>query len=70
MSLRQFEGVQVTHPVARYGLPAGAVGTILDVYEGGAAFEVEFPELDENDITATLHADEVAPVSLMAAAKP
>jgi hypothetical protein len=69
MSLRQFERVQVTHPVARYGLPAGAVGTILDVYEDGIAFEIEFPELDESDITATLHADEIAPLSLMAAAK-
>jgi len=61
MKLQQFERVRVTRPVPRYRLPAGAVGTIMDIYEDGAAFEVEFPELEDGDVTATLLADEVAP---------
>ena len=34
--------VVLTHPVAAHGLEAGDIGTIVHVYQDGAAYEVEF----------------------------
>lgn len=63
MKIQEFERVRVTRPVSRYHLSKGAIGTVLEVHADGQAFEVEFPELEETDITATLNADEIAPVA-------
>ena len=36
--------VRLRHPRPASNLPAGAVGTIVHIYKGGAAYEVEFTE--------------------------
>jgi len=43
---REHERVVLTGPVPADGLVAGDVGTVVHVYPGAAAFEVEFLRLD------------------------
>ncbi len=42
MTYKNLEIVVLTHDISEYGLKEGDTGTVVDVYEGGEAYEVEF----------------------------
>lgn len=44
--IREHERVVLTGPLPANGLAPGDVGTVVHVYPGAAAFEVEFMKLD------------------------
>jgi hypothetical protein len=44
--MKEHELVVLTHGVSEHGLAAGDVGTVVHVYPGGGAFEVEFASAD------------------------
>ena len=55
--IREHERVVLTGPVPANGLVAGDVGTVVHVYPGEAAFEVEFLLLDGSTaVVATVNA--------------
>ncbi|MBL9122586.1 MAG: DUF4926 domain-containing protein [Planctomycetaceae bacterium] len=61
---REHELVVLLVPVAECALEAGDVGTVVHVYEGNAAFEVEFVTLDgHTTAVVTLKPDQVRPVT-------
>jgi hypothetical protein len=62
--IKEHERVVLTTPVPAGALEAGDVGTVVDVYADGRAYEVEFLTLD--GLTAavvTLEAGQVRPVA-------
>jgi hypothetical protein len=60
--MKELSMVEVTVDVPRHGLAAGALGTIVYVHEGGAAYEVEFARPDGASVV-TLEAGLLRPVS-------
>ena len=62
--LREHGRIVLTQDLPQEGLQAGDVGVIVHVYEGGAAFEVEFLALDGNTIAVcTVEAAQVRGVT-------
>ncbi len=62
--LEEHDQIVLTGDLATAGLRAGDVGTIVHVYRGGEAFEVEFLALDGNTAAiATAPATKVRPVT-------
>ena len=55
--IRELETVVLTGDVAEHGLRKGDVGTVVHVYEAGAAFEVEFLTAQEGTTVAVLTLD-------------
>lgn len=53
MTYKNLEIVALNHDVLEYGLKRGDTGTIVDVYEGEEAYEVEFMT-DEGKTIAVL----------------
>ncbi len=52
MKFKQFDGVRlITDKYVDQGFQYGIVGTIMDVYDGGAAYEVDFTSLEDEDPT-------------------
>jgi hypothetical protein len=63
-TLKDADLVALRRPVASHGLVAGDVGTVLHVYKGGEAYEVEFGTADGRTIAViTMPRDELEPVS-------
>jgi len=61
--INEHENVVLTTDVPSADLLAGDVGTVVHVYEGGEAYEVEFISFDgETETIETLEADKVRPV--------
>jgi hypothetical protein len=61
--ISEHERVVLNKAVSNLGLEAGDVGTIVHVYKGGVAFEVEFVSLDgETSLVATVLAEDLRPV--------
>jgi hypothetical protein len=61
--MKEHERVVLTADLEAQGLQPGDVGTIVHVYRGGEAVEVEFLALDGETIAvATLPASQVRPV--------
>lgn len=52
--MKLLDVVVLTEDIPEHGLRVGDVGTIVEVYEDGAAFEVEFPEEPEGKPRALL----------------
>jgi hypothetical protein len=64
MMLKEHERVILKTPLPREGLKAGAMGTVVHVYEDGKAYEVEFVALDEHTAAlATVETHQVRPVT-------
>ncbi len=61
--IEELECVVLTHDLPSSGLKAGDIGTVVTVYKGGEAYDVEFSTLDgETFALETLTADAVRPV--------
>jgi hypothetical protein len=61
--MKEHERVVLKVPVAAEGLEAGDVGTVVHVYPGGLAYEVEFITLaGKTAAVVTLEASQVRPV--------
>jgi hypothetical protein len=62
--IKEHDRVVLTPPVAKEHLEIGDVGTVVHVYAGGTAFEVEFTALDGATLAvATVTASGVRPVT-------
>lgn len=62
--IREHDRVVLTAPVPNERLEIGDVGTVVHVYQGGKAFEVEFTTLDGHTAAvATVEASHVRPVT-------
>ncbi len=60
--IEELDRVVLTHDLPGKKLKAGDVGTVVMIYKGGEAFEVEFMTLSgETFALETLRADEVRP---------
>ncbi len=58
--IAEHDMVVLTTPVAEHSLEKGDVGTVVQIYRGGEAYEVEFLTLDGRTAAlATLSADQV-----------
>lgn len=61
--IKEHERVVLTTDLTRERLAVGDVGTVVHVYRGGEAFEVEFVSLDgETVAVVTLERTQVRPV--------
>jgi ATP-dependent exoDNAse (exonuclease V) alpha subunit len=61
--MREHERVVLTRDVPAEGLKQGDVGTVVHLYRGEAAYEVEFVALDGETVAiVTLAAQDVRPV--------
>ncbi|MDP9353195.1 MAG: DUF4926 domain-containing protein [Chloroflexota bacterium] len=61
--LRELDLVALRQDLSRYGLVAGDVGTIVMVYRGGEAYEVEFVAADGHTVAVeTLSAGSIEPL--------
>jgi len=61
--VREHERVVLKTAVLEHGLMDGDVGTVVHVYPGGKAYEVEFVALNgETAAVATLKASQIRPV--------
>jgi hypothetical protein len=61
--LKELELAALRRDLLAYGLVAGDIGTVVLVYRGSEAYEVEFVAADGETIALeTLRADEVEPV--------
>jgi hypothetical protein len=62
--IKEHDRIVLTKPVPAEGLEVGDVGTVVHVYPGGEAFEVEFTTLDgRTAMVATVDAVAVRPVT-------
>jgi hypothetical protein len=62
--IREHDRIVLTEAVAKQGLEAGDVGTVVHVYADGKAYEVEFTTLDGGTAAvATVEAHAVRPVT-------
>jgi hypothetical protein len=62
--IKEHDRVALTVPLANEGLEAGDLGTVVDIYRDGQAYEVEFLTLDGNTAAVvTLDGSQVRPVS-------
>ncbi|MCS4119412.1 DUF4926 domain-containing protein [Salinibacter ruber] len=62
--IEEHDRVVLTENLPEQDLQAGDVGTVVHVYEGGAAFEVEFFHLDGRTVAVeTVEASAVRPVA-------
>ncbi len=52
MTFDEYDVVRLRRPVAESSIPVGAAGTVVMVYEGGKAYEVEF--CDPHGVTLAL----------------
>jgi hypothetical protein len=60
--LKELDLAALRHDLPAYGLVAGDIGTVVLVYRGGEAYEVEFVAADGETIALeTLRANEVEP---------
>lgn len=61
--LNELDRIVLTEPLPAERLVTGDVGTIVHLYEDGAAFEIEFLTLDgQTAVVATVEASKVRPV--------
>ncbi|MBM3327945.1 MAG: DUF4926 domain-containing protein [Calditrichaeota bacterium] len=59
----EFAIVALLKDLPEYGLEEGDLGTVVHIYDGGEAFEVEFMTFDGNTIAvATIEAFKLHPV--------
>ena len=63
LSVNEFDTVELLEDLAERGLSKGTVGAVVYVYQGGAAYEVEFvnPAGDTIDVT-TVTRNQIRPV--------
>lgn len=62
--IKEHDRVVLKSAVPAEGLEAGGVGTVVDVYRDGLAYELEFTTLDGSTAAVvTVEASEVRPVS-------
>ena len=62
--IKEFEVVALTEAIPAEGLEAGDTGTIVEIYDNGKGFDVEFvTALGETIAVVTLHAHQVRPLS-------
>jgi hypothetical protein len=62
--LKEHDRIVLTEPVPDDGLEVGDVGTVVHVYAGGKAFEVEFTTLDgKTAAVATVEVGAARPVT-------
>jgi hypothetical protein len=62
--MNEHDTVVLTRPLPDYGLEPGDIGAIVHVYQGGAAYEVEFVSGDGRTLAlTTLPATDVRAVS-------
>ena len=62
--MNEHDTVVLTRPLPDYGLEAGDIGAIVHVYQGGAAFEVEFVSGDGATLAlTTLTTGDIRPLS-------
>jgi hypothetical protein len=58
-----YELVSLRRDVARHGLKAGDVGMVIDSYEGGKGYIVEFGDAEGNTLAVlTLNSEDVEPL--------
>ena len=62
--INELDRVVLTEPVPKESLEKGDVGTVVDVYDDGKAYEVEFTTLDGHTAAVvTVEASQVRTVS-------
>jgi glutaminase len=62
--LKELDLATLRQDLPAYGLIAGDIGTVVQVYANGAAYEVEFLTTDGRTLAVeTLQADQVDPVT-------
>lgn len=61
--INEHDMVETVEPVEEFGLPAGAHGAVIHIFQNGAAFDVEFPIFgsEYDTVIATLLASQVRP---------
>ena len=63
-TLKELDLATLRQDLPAYGLIAGDIGTVVQVYASGEAYEVEFLTTDGRTLTVeTLQADQVNPVA-------
>ncbi len=63
--MNEHDTVVLTRSLPEHGLEAGDVGAIVQVYQGGKGFEVEFVSGDGSTLAvATLMASDITPLPL------
>ena len=63
-SLSELDLAALQIELPAYGLIAGDIGTVVHVYDQGAAYEVEFVRADGRTLAVeTLRADQIEPVA-------
>ena len=61
--LKEFEIVELTHDIPEHKLKKGESGTIVEIYKGGKAYEVEFVNEGGKTLALlTLTSDEISSV--------
>jgi hypothetical protein len=61
--IQEYERAILTRGLPEYGLKSGDIGTVVHVYQQGAAYEIEFFALDGRTLeVVTGEADQVRPV--------
>ena len=64
LALRLFDLAELTQDLPAFGLSAGAIGTVVEIYRDGEGYEVEFMDADGWTIgVETLLADQLRPAS-------
>lgn len=62
MTYKNLEIVALNHDISEYGLKKGDTGTIVDIYEGGEAYEIEFMTNEGKTIAVlTLNFTDISP---------
>ena len=61
--IKELEPVALTADLPEHGLELGDVGSVLHVYEGGHAYQVEFTTFDGKTVAvAKVSADQIRPL--------
>jgi len=63
-NIKENDRVVLSADIPKEGLEAGDVGTVVRVFKGAGAYEVEFLTLDGDTVcVTTVHASQVRPVN-------
>ena len=65
MTYKILEIVTLNHEISEYGLAEGETGTIVDVYDNGSAYEVEFINSQGKTVALlTLDSSDLCPLEI------
>ncbi len=62
MTYKNLDIVAINHDISEHGLKNGDMGTIVEIFDGGKAFEVEFTSAKSKTLLITLNPAELSPM--------